>query len=177
VSALVLGGNSSGKSEFAESLLRNFNNVSFVATGMPTDDEMKERIAKHRSRRPRSWSVLECGAALVEALRGLSTQRPEAVLVDSIGGWVVGTLDGGTRRFELELQALLSVLQELSDAGCSLALVCELSGMGGVPANELQRRFDDRVGIAAQALAGICEQVWLVVAGIPTQLKFSPPKA
>ena len=57
---LVLGGVRSGKSAFAESLARKAEGpVLYLATGQVTDDEMAERIRRHREARPGHWDTLE----------------------------------------------------------------------------------------------------------------------
>ena len=57
---LVTGGARSGKSSYAENLAREFDqNVLYIATAVPFDDEMKDRIAKHRERRPLNWYTFE----------------------------------------------------------------------------------------------------------------------
>ena len=50
-------------------------------------------------------------------------------------------------------------------------LVSNEIGMGIVPDNSLSRMFRDIAGITNQALAGMADEVHVVISGIPLQLK------
>ena len=57
---LVTGGARSGKSNFAEKLCKDQNNnTAYIATSIPFDDEMKERVKKHKESRPQNWKTYE----------------------------------------------------------------------------------------------------------------------
>ncbi|SLH46343.1 adenosylcobinamide kinase [Mycobacteroides abscessus subsp. abscessus] len=44
-------------------------------------------------------------------------------------------------------------------------------GMGVVPATRSGRLFRDEIGALNQALAAVCEEAYLIVAGLPLRLK------
>lgn len=163
---VVIGGNSSGKSDFAVGLLAEVGDVVVVATGRPSDREMQNKIDRHKRRRPSDWDTLECGGDLVRALEKLVTLHPGAVLVESLGGWVAGYARRRRVVFEDALRALESSLGRLLEGGTDVVIVCELAGLGGVPANRLQRRFEEYLGEATKRLAESSAEVWMVVAGI-----------
>ena len=56
---LVLGGARSGKSRFAEELIEEKGRGLYLATAAPADDEMRDRIAKHKARRGDLWETIE----------------------------------------------------------------------------------------------------------------------
>ena len=151
--ALLLGGARSGKSAAAERLaLALPAPVTYVATGTASDEDMAERIARHRARRPTSWSTEEVGAALVEALDRL----PGTVLVDSLGSWVAAcdlVPDAGALQAALRRRAGDTVL------------VGEEVGLGVHPPTALGVRFRDAVGEVNVAVAEVADDVRLVVAG------------
>ena len=151
--ALVLGGARSGKSAFAERLAGSLPDpVTYVATGSRSDDEMAERIARHRARRPAGWRTEEVGAALVEGL-----DRVEGTaLVDSLGSWVAAC------DMAPDVDGLLAVLVR---RGGDAVLVSEEVGLGVHPPTALGVRFRDVVGEVNAAVAEVADDVRFVVAG------------
>lgn len=158
---LVLGGARSGKSEFAERLIRAHDGpLLYFATGTATDDDMAERIERHRSRRDGRFETIECGADLSAALEGAP---PEPALVDSLGTWVAsqrGFPDGAD--LDMEVNALLLALLR---RGAPTIVVSDEVGLGVHPSSEAGRHFRDVLGSANQAVAHVANHVWLVVAG------------
>lgn len=150
---LVLGGTRSGKSAVAEALVSGLgDDVTYLATGVVTDDDMAARVARHRARRPATWTTVEPGADLAGAL----AERPEGpVLVDSLGTWLASTPapDGA---------ALCSALR--ARRGPTI-LVSEEVGLGVHPVTEAGRRFADALGTLNREVADIADSVLLVVAG------------
>src|SRR5262249_42952596 len=57
---LVLGGARSGKSAYAQQLAQELgrDDVLFVATAEAWDEDMAQRIARHRQERPATWRTL-----------------------------------------------------------------------------------------------------------------------
>ena len=161
--ALLLGGTRSGKSAFAERLAATLPPpVTYVATGSASDDDMAERIARHRARRPAGWRPEEVGVALVEALDRL----PGTVLVDSLGAWVAAC------DMAPDVDGLLVALRRR--AGDSV-LVGEEVGLGVHPPTALGVRFRDAVGEVNVAVAEVADDVRLVVAGRSLRLDRPDP--
>src|SRR5271154_5265328 len=71
---LVLGGVRSGKSRYAQQLAERESRVIFVATAKVSDDEMKQKIERHREERPAEWITVEEPLELVQVL----TQRGQS---------------------------------------------------------------------------------------------------
>ncbi|MYC29811.1 MAG: bifunctional adenosylcobinamide kinase/adenosylcobinamide-phosphate guanylyltransferase [Chloroflexi bacterium] len=176
---LVLGGIRSGKSAFAESLVPDDGrSVVYVATGQAGDEEMSERIRRHRDRRPSNWQTLEApldpGAELSKLLAS-SCDNP-AVLVDSLDVWLANLLLEHEPEEFSQIENLASAGLEALLSGCREAdaftvLVSSEVGLSPVSPNRLGRRFQDLLGTANQRAAAAADQVYLVVAGIPMQIK------
>ena len=155
----------------------------------PDDRDWAQRIARHRRRRPASWSTVEIpvGGDLPAALANISG----TVLVDSLGTWVAGMMgnsaDGAGKAdsagkadeaaYQMELDvavdALCSSLAERSALGSSTILVSDEVGLSVHPSTDLGRKFRDALGDVNRAVAGSADRVLLVVAGRGIEL-FDP---
>lgn len=168
---LILGGARSGKSALAERLAADSGReVIYVATAQAHDDEMHDRIAHHRARRPGHWRSIEEPLALADTLR-LHAREDCCLLVDCLTLWLSNLLiDPQPARFERERDALLDGLPALPG---ELLLVSNEVGLGIVPMGALSRRFVDEAGRLHQSLATQCERVVFVTAGLPIALKGS----
>jgi adenosylcobinamide kinase / adenosylcobinamide-phosphate guanylyltransferase len=159
VITLVLGGARSGKSEVAESLLGD--DATYVATGAPgdpdTDPAWAMRVDRHRARRPPSWTTVET-ADLAGVLRTLDGD----VLVDSLGTWVAAA-DG----FAVDVASLCAALR---DRVARTVLVSDEVGLGVHPPTAVGVAFRDALGDVNRAVAGVSDEVLLVVAGRVLQL-------
>ncbi|HEU0020530.1 MAG TPA: bifunctional adenosylcobinamide kinase/adenosylcobinamide-phosphate guanylyltransferase [Dehalococcoidia bacterium] len=176
---LVLGGVRSGKSAFAEKLVRNLDQPTwYLATGQVTDAQMYDRIRRHRQTRPAAWTTLEeplePGQALASALG--DTVHPRVVLIDSLDTWVSNLLLKHESRTGPELESFtMSQVDQLLLAcqhpSTSAVMVSSEVGLSLVPPNELGRRFQDLQGLVNQRVAAAADQVYLIVAGIPVEIK------
>jgi adenosylcobinamide kinase/adenosylcobinamide-phosphate guanylyltransferase len=166
---LVLGGQRSGKSRFAEGLvLRSGRRPVYVATGGARDAEMGERIALHRKRRGPDWTTIEEPLDLAGALG--SVDDGAAVLVDCLTLWLSNLFEAG-RDIDRETDGLLAALGRASGA---VVLVSNEVGSGIIPDNPLARRYADALGTLNQRVAASVGRVVLMAAGQPILLKPSP---
>jgi adenosyl cobinamide kinase/adenosyl cobinamide phosphate guanylyltransferase len=156
VITLVLGGTRSGKSAIAERIATRLPPpVCYVATGWAGDDEdLAERIAAHRARRPADWATVEAGAELVPAL----LDNPDGTaLVDALGSWVA-------RHDDLEVDTT-ALVDALTARRGDTVVVSEEVGLSVHPATEVGRRFVDILGDVNRHVAEAADDVLLVVAG------------
>ena len=162
---LILGGARSGKSRFAESLARGFEGrKTYIATAEPFDDEMRQRIAKHRDDRAGDgWETVEAPLDPGTAIR----QAEGLVLMDCVTVWL-GNLVHHERDLRAEVSGLSAALQE---AQARIILVSNEVGLSIVPENAMARRFRDEQGFANQCLAEVADDVFFVAAGLPLKLK------
>ena len=164
---LILGGARSGKSRQAEQLaLASGREVFYIATAQAHDDEMRQRIERHRGERPVHWQTVEEPLQLAATI--LSLQAPDrCLLIDCLTLWVTNQLLD-----EADLQAEREALcAALANARGEVILVSNETGMGVVPMGELSRRFSDEAGWLNQSVAAQADQVVLMVAGIPLTIK------
>ena len=179
---LILGGARSGKSRFAQKLAAEFGRrVLYVATGEARDEEMRQRIDEHRRNRPPNWRTLEApvnvGRRVLEEI-----DNAQVVVLDCLTLLVSNVIGESTAEgdpetvdaplFEDRLNVELRELMEaINTVRVSCIIVSNEVGLGLVPANRLGRLYRDLLGKANQAFAERADHVYLMVSGIPLQLK------
>ena len=165
--SLVLGGARSGKSSFAEKLVRESGlEQVYFATSQLLDDEMADRIAHHRARRGADWHLIEEPLALADKLtRTASGTR--CILVDCLTLWLTNVMVA-ERDVKRECEQLCAALSGLAG---SVVLVSNEVGQGIVPVDKMAREFRDHAGRLHQMIAEISDAVWFVTAGLPQKLK------
>jgi len=171
VITLVLGGAGSGKSAVAERRAAAHGTaVTYVATAVvdPGDTDHVDRIERHRRRRPPEWTTVECPRT--GPLAQLVAGAPGPVLVDSLGTWVAGYLDhrqpgGGDGSRSPIGAAVEELIVALAARTSPTVLVSDEVGMSVHPPTEAGRLFSDTMGRVNQAVAEVCDEVLLVVAG------------
>jgi adenosyl cobinamide kinase/adenosyl cobinamide phosphate guanylyltransferase len=142
--------------------------VRFVATGEARDDEMAERIARHRAARPVGWETVET-ADVVPAL----VDDGAFVVVDCVTLLV-------SRLMERELSdaGVIAAIDELGAAAAARSaptvIVSNEVGSGIVPDNALARRFRDLLGTGNRRLADVADRTLLIVAGRALPLEDLP---
>src|SRR5574343_333017 len=178
---LIIGGARSGKSLLAETRARDSSlKVVYLATAEVRDDEMARRIAHHRARRPADWGCVVETLHLAERLRQLAAPDT-CLLVDCLTLWLSNLLFAGdaARQAEAgeaiacpllgdETAALIDTLPQLPGR---IILVSNEVGWGIVPMHPVSRLFADEQGRLNQRVAAVCDEVTLVAAGLPLQLK------
>lgn len=186
---LLLGGARSGKSSFAEQKARELagDNVLYLATSETGDDEMVQRVQKHREARPAAWQTLEAPLEAARALRATETSAA-VVLVDCITFLVSNylmaasapaedpfgppTSDPFDAAIETAIRADVNDLASFAhERELTMLVVSNEVGMGLVPPYDLGRAYRDLLGRANQDLARQADEVYLFVAGLPWRLK------
>jgi len=166
-SHLILGGARSGKSRHAQSLAEAFDgDLIFIATGEAYDDEMAERIDRHRADRGPRWNTIEAPIALGDAIRAHAAPD-RLLLIDCLTLWVSNLMHAGRDIGD----ATDDLIAAMRDARGPVILVSNEVGLGIVPDNALARRFRDEAGRVNQAVAAAANEVSFVAAGLPLRLK------
>jgi adenosylcobinamide kinase / adenosylcobinamide-phosphate guanylyltransferase len=226
---LILGGARSGKSALAEKLASvrtgDSGNVLYVATLQPFDNEMRDRIVRHKASRPASWRTLETPFNLADDL-GNGWQGEQIILLDCLTLWTSNLLlreseldrnfieenamygeiyddqppqletdreenitsdlqmtapsrprpqpsappdyAGLEKRITADIECVVNFARQKN---CGLLIVSNEVGMGLVPPYPLGRIYRDMLGRANQRLATLADEVFIVFAGIPVELK------
>lgn len=178
---LVTGGASSGKSRFAELLAAQAKRpVIYIATAQIWDEEMALRVKKHQLQRPATWRLIEEPLNIRETLFQLKDEDG-VILLDCVTLWLTNLLLAGhdLSNGELEPQ-ILTIVKDVARLAQEIKpqvfFVTNEVGQGIVPENPLARAYRDLAGRSNQILAHSAEQVYMVVAGLPMEIKHSGEK-
>ncbi len=173
-SIFILGGARSGKSHFAQELAGKLGDkVIFIATGEPLDEEMQARIEEHKKARPRSWRTLEVPTDIGKWIEK-QIGDAEVVIIDCLTLLISNLLSDeldypeAERRVIGEIDQLIACIDKLN---ATFIIVSNEVGMGLVPETKLGRIYRDLLGKANQLIAHQANDIYLMVAGIPTKVK------
>jgi adenosylcobinamide kinase/adenosylcobinamide-phosphate guanylyltransferase len=167
---LILGGARSGKSHHAEVCAAESGlDVLYVATAQAHDDEMQQRIEHHKQQRPDHWQLIEEPINLISVLKD-NANTSTCILVDCLTLWISNQLCSEIDKNKIENNINKLVETVLNLPGRIIFVSNEVS-MGIIPMGEINRQFVDEAGRLHQRLATVCDNVTLMVAGIPTVIK------
>ena len=167
---MITGGARSGKSRHAQVLGGQSNGRRvFIATAEPLDDEMRDRIRKHRLQRGESFLTIEEPYEIGRAIESVP-EDVEITVVDCLTVWL-GNLMHRLERCDTTTSQVRRFLSVLDAPPCSIILVTNEVGMGIVPENEMARRYRDLAGQLNQMVAQKADRVVLMVSGIPLTIK------
>ena len=176
---LILGGQRSGKSRLAEQRGLDWqtrspgHRVSLIATAFAADDEMAQRIARHRAQRPPGFATVEAPWDLAQALA--DNDAPEQLcIVDCLTLWLTNWLLPAP---DLRLppgtwaEARAGLLEVIANRRGPVVLVSNEIGLGMIPMGREARHFVDELGGLHREVAALAGRVTLVVAGIEVPVK------
>ena len=180
---LITGGAKSGKSNYALSLGKDISEKYFLATAVPIDEEMKDRINRHKIERGNLYKTLEEPYNLPETIIHLEKELISSnncfIILDCITVWL-GNLfhkysvspekdnDIINDKIEIFINSLKRFKKNVKG---SLIIISNEIGCGIVPGDEISRRFRDIAGILNQKLGEVSNEVVLCVSGIPVKIK------
>jgi len=169
----ITGAARSGKSYFAEKMAADLEGqVTYIATCIPLDDEMRSRVARHQSRRPLHWQTVEEDLEPARIIE--EADRPGHVfLLDCLTLLVSNLiLQPGFKPDEEQILERISALARVScQAAANVIIVSNEVGWGIVPDDPLSRLYRDIIGRANQIMASAADEAYIVIAGIPIELK------
>jgi len=164
---LITGGQRSGKSSYAQKLaLTLSSNPIYLATSAVWDEEHRQRIERHKADRGAEWTN-------IEELKDLQniTVEGRVIVIDCVTLWSTNFFteyEGDTLQ---SLEAITSRFDQFVQQDAHFIFVTNEIGLGGVSANDLQRRFTDLIGWVNQYIASKSDEVILMVSSIPMKIK------
>ncbi|TRX70992.1 bifunctional adenosylcobinamide kinase/adenosylcobinamide-phosphate guanylyltransferase [Carboxylicivirga sp. M1479] len=164
---LITGGQRSGKSSYAQKLaLQMSDNPIYMATSRIWDEEHQERIKRHQADRGAEWTNIEEDKKL--------SKHPIAgrvVLIDCVTLWLTNYFFDNDSNIDLSLQEAKNEFNKLLQQEATFIFVSNEIGLGGMPADPIQRKFTDLQGWMNQHIAQAAVEVYMMVSGIPLKVK------
>ncbi len=179
---LVTGGARSGKSTIAEKIFENHETVLYIATSVPFDEEMKDRIMKHRERRDQKWRTVEMYQNFRQlqdnpdfiACRGILLDCITVMLSNRFYYNEINETTSLEKYEQLEhviIEDISSMINLAKSHSKKLVIVTNELGMGIVPVDRMTRMYRDVAGRINQYIAKEADKVILAVSGIGIDLK------
>ena len=165
---LITGGVKSGKSRFALKIAREIEKEEkiFIATARPIDEEMEDKIEKHKKERGSDFQTVEEPIHLGDTLKKINQST---VVIDCLTLWLSNLffeVRESEKLFEIE-----SFIQALKEFGGNIIIVTNEVGWGIIPESETSRNYQAELGRLNQEVAEICDEVYVLISGIPLKIK------
>jgi len=155
----ITGGTKSGKSEFAEHLAKKVKNLSYLALSENNldDKEWQDKIDLHRKRRPKNWKLIET----TDLLNTLRTEQGP-LLIDSIGGFVMESIEKEQNEWSSKMNSLISYLMKRKSI---TFIVGEQVGWSLVSEYKVGNTYIERIGELQKRITKISKDNWLAING------------
>jgi len=159
---LISGPTKSGKSQLAEFLIKEQEDIIYIATSKPrpNDQEWQRKIKIHRERRPLRWKLIEHPPDICNTIESIGANQ--SVLIDSLGGLVEQHLNKNDDEWVLFINKLLGCLIKTNLA---IIVVSEEIGWGIVPATPIGHLFRERCCSLNLLLSHHSTKKWLAING------------
>lgn len=164
---LITGGQRSGKSSYAQKLALSLSpNPVYLATSAVWDEEHRQRIERHKSDRGPEWTNIE---ELTE-LQNINVEG-KVVVIDCVTLWSTNFFNNTNGDVQASLLSIIERFDKFVQQDATFIFVTNEIGLGGISANDLQRRFTDLIGWVNQHIAKRADEMVLMVSGVPVYIK------
>lgn len=163
----ITGGARSGKSRFAQELAEQHSeHPVYLATARVWDDDFRKRIERHQNDRGPHWINIE-----EEKCLSATPTEGKIVLLDCVTLWLTNIFFDNDFDMEKSLEEAKAEWGRFVTKEMDLIVVSNELGMGVHPVEESARKFADLQGWINQHIAAMADEVYLMVSGIPVNIK------
>ena len=164
---LITGGQRSGKSSYAQKLALSLSaNPIYLATSAVWDEEHRQRIERHKRDRGPEWTNIE----ELKDLHNVDVTG-RVVVIDCVTLWSTNFFSDFEGDIVQSLEAITQRFDKFTMQQATFIFVTNEIGLGGISANDLQRKFTDLIGWVNQYIAAKADEVTLMVSSIPLKIK------
>jgi adenosylcobinamide kinase / adenosylcobinamide-phosphate guanylyltransferase len=178
----ITGGVRSGKSSFAEKMAEehakgNGGQLNYLATGVASDPEMRERIVKHQNDRESGksrWRTIEQSQTIGEC--AVYFNKEDIILVDCVTTLLNNELFSCNQEWDesflaLVMETIISGINKIREKAKVLIVVSNEVFYESIAENNLVFSYSRILGKIHQQLVKEADQAFLVEAGIPINMK------
>lgn len=164
---MITGGQRSGKSSYAQKLALSLSdNPVYLATSAVWDEEHRQRIERHKRDRGSEWTNIE---ELTE-LQNINIEG-KVVVIDCVTLWSTNFFNNTNGDVQASLLSIIERFDKFVQQDATFIFVTNEIGLGGISANDLQRRFTDLIGWVNQHIARQADEMVVMVSGVPVYIK------
>ncbi|WJS94935.1 bifunctional adenosylcobinamide kinase/adenosylcobinamide-phosphate guanylyltransferase [Flavobacterium johnsoniae] len=165
---LIIGGERSGKSSYAQKLaLELSNSPLYIATARKWDSDFQTRIDRHQNERDERWTNIEEEKHLSKI-----DFSGKTALIDCVTLWLTNFFVDNKNDVALSLEeAKKEFLAIAKNQNSNIIIVTNEIGMGVHAETHIGRKFVELQGWMNQFLAENADEVVLMVSGIPVKIK------
>ena len=157
---LITGGIKSGKSSYAlERADQLTGKKNFLATAVPFDKEMKDRIIRHKKERGPDYYT-------IEEPFDINRHNKDNLILDCVTVWMNNLF---YKKREEEWEKILKSFL-LVNTG-NIIIVTNEVGLGNVPMDPTARKYNEYLAAANKMIAKSMNEVVLMVSGLPMWVK------
>ena len=164
---LITGGIKSGKSRYALELADKYEGEkTFLATARAFDNEMAEKIKRHKAERSDDYKTIE---EPVKVGKKISKVNTPLLLIDCITIWLSNLYfetDEEQRDFQIS-----EFFENLHNYKGDLIVVTNEVGGGIIPENKMSRNYQSVLGKLNQRIAAVSDEVYVLISGVPMKIK------
>lgn len=164
---LLTGGVRSGKSSYALQLAASSNKPFYIATGWADDDEMTDRIIKHKEERDNRWTTIEERYDIRKAIENAVSNGADIAIIDCLTMWTCNLM---YKSKDIDTHTA-NLIEALKSSSIPIVMVTNEVGLGIVPESKDGRDFRDLLGWINQKIAKVADKVIFMVSGIPMVIK------
>ncbi len=168
--SLLLGGCKSGKSSYAYDYALGFGLENsqriIIATSKERINEISDKSKSINKKNDDLFTIIEDDSNIDFTLKNLPSNT-QIVVIDNISVWLSNLLENNEDIEEKEN----AFLEKLTCANEDVVIISNMMGLGIDPSDEKEKAIRDVSGSFNQKLAAICDNVILMVAGLPLKIK------
>lgn len=172
---LVIGGSGSGKSAYAEELLKEYKGEKFyLATMKISDEEALRKVDRHRQMRAgKGFTTIECPKSIDSIISEIPKEGRRAVLLECMSNLVANEMfdDMDVKSAESVTLRVVEEVTSVAEAVDDMVIITNNVAEDGVEYDDSTMEYIKALSDINVKLSDLADKVVEVVVGIPLTIK------